>query len=86
MEAILNKTNLPENVIDVLRAFHDPMKLVINNANIKFLFEPNEDCGVVSLIDPIAKRDNFQDIYNNFVQQIFFPIIIPSTIKFKLLF
>ena len=60
MEIILNKTILPENVIDIVRAFYEPMKIVINDVEIKFMFDPKEDGCIIKVIDPISKTDKFK--------------------------
>ena len=55
------ESNLPVNVLDIVRALHDPMKLVINDVKIKFLFEPEEDC----CADTKRKdHDNILSVYN----------------------
>ena len=60
MEIILNKTNLPENVIANIRAFYEPVKIVINNVEVQFLFDPKDDSCVIKVLDPIAKTDKFK--------------------------
>ena len=60
MEIILSKTNLPDNVIDIVKAFYEPTNFLIMDVKIKFMFDPKEDGCIIKVIDPISKTDKFK--------------------------